>query len=307
MNDKIKNALTYLEPSDYTSDRIYAKIMSKRNNVWRRNRSRLRVAAASLALMLVAGTTAYAASPSLRYVITRFISSFTDEEKEELIGGHGTKYLDKEEVILEFLHQFKDDRISIKQDENGFKYTEILESAGTENVIVACKDEKEYLLVRLEGTEIEDSVHAWKVKSYQIISESGAKSIISRAKKAGKIQKTEDSIMDNPMDTVIKAGDKTGKIYDANDKNHIVALTVNETDELTEIFNEYNEDSEEGWEDEGAEYHYVIKLPDHDIIFTKGGCVIDETKEGTIAFVLKPKDLEKVRKVLKKLDIVLDK
>ena len=247
------------------------------------------------------GTITFAANENFRNAVIRFVSSFSEGEKIEIREGHMTTNLSREDTLLEFLHQLQEERNLLRYGEDGFDYTFVEENSADVKVVVACKKEEEALLVELERSEIEKEVWAWKVKSYQMIpSEQAEKLLSGNEKKDSAPDKQEWTEEDEKKarDSAIKVTGKWGKIYRAIDKDHIVTLTEKETDMLASVFDRYQEDEEDGWY--GQDYDYVILLPNHDLMMTEKGEVIEEKGDETIGYKMKANDLKRIMKLFKK-------
>lgn len=293
------------------ADRHINEALEYENHMFLNSKRIWKKIAAAAAIFMIGvtgiGTITFAANVDFRNAVIQFISHFSEKEKNDIREGHLTANLSKEDALHIFLYQLQKEGKQLKYGENGFDYTFIEENSVDAKAIIACKNEKEYLLVELAGSEIEPEVFAWKVKSYQKITSGQAENLLSSNEKRAVLDEQEWTEEDakKAQDNVIKATEKKGKIYRAINKNNIAVLTEEETALLVSMFEQYKEDDDNAWWGHGdSNNDYVILLPGQDIMLTKKGYVIrDTTGSETIAYILKADDLKRVKKILIKYNV----
>ncbi|MCM1179741.1 MAG: hypothetical protein NC347_05770 [Clostridium sp.] len=257
------------------------------------------VALATFCFFSVTGI-AYASNVEFRKMVVKFVSSFSEEEKEQIKNGHETTSLDKIDVLVDFLHDYNEHNwgngVKVKYAENGFDYIVFEKNNQNVNIIVTCDTEQFKLLVNMGGEEIEGGTQAWKVASYQLLSNEEADELLksfSKETPRATVEEENDATSGNSEDSVISAGRQHGKIYNAlhKEKENIKTLTEKETQEFKSILGSYVND-ETGWD--GQEYNYIILFDDASYMMTVDGFVIKEEKNATSAFKMNARDLEEV-------------
>jgi hypothetical protein len=109
--------------------------------------------------------------------------------------------------------------------------------------IVQCNISNYKLLVTLERLDYEDTTGIWQVISYQMITNEAAVEITESVPEYVPDVLHDSTATTNPADRMIEAEGSCAVIYNANNKDHIVTLTEQESRQIKEIFEKYPEEN----------------------------------------------------------------
>jgi hypothetical protein len=243
--------------------------------------------------------TAFATSATFRdTVISLLYPIYSSGEIVELDNGHMAGAFDEEDTLLSFLDRFNAEKMEFGvQAENHAGYTYSLLSSSPDSIlaIVQCNISNYKLFVTMERLDYEDTTGIWQVISYQMITDEEALEITERLPEYVPGVLDDSAAHTNPADSIIEAEGSCAVIYNANNKDHIVTLTEQESSQIKEIFEKYPEETSitaSGLQD------MVIKYENVTYAFSTEGYVLvmDSGEIGTprAQIVLSSEDLEKL-------------
>lgn len=232
-------------------------------------------------------TTAFATNQLFRETIIRiFYPLYTSDEIKELDNGHMTGSYDITDTLLTFLDMFNKEKMELRisaKNENGYTHTFVRNTSdvnGTENIldsvyaIVESNIPDYKLLVTMQRISYEETTGIWQVTAYQIVTAEKADEILKEMPLYTPLDEEENASSEtneNPADTTIKAKGACAVIYNANEKENISTLTLEESEQIKAVFANYtlsDELSITGSPD------MVIKFEDVTYIFSQDGEVL---------------------------------
>jgi hypothetical protein len=221
---------------------------------------------------------------------------YSSGEIVELDNGHMAGAFDEEDTLLSFLDRFNAEKMELGvQAENHAGYTYSLLSNSPDSIlaIVQCNISNYKLFVTMERLDYEDTTGIWQVISYQMITNEAAAEVAERVSEYVPSVLHDSTDNTNPADSIIETVGSCAIIYNANNKDHIVTLTEQESRQIKEIFEKYPEENSitaSGLQD------MVIKYEDVMYAFSTDGYVLvmdgGEISTPRAQIVLSSEDLE---------------
>jgi hypothetical protein len=191
--------------------------------------------------------TAFAKSETFRdAVISILYPIYSSDEIVELDNGHRTGSFDEQDTLLSFLDRFNAEKMEFGvQAENNAGYTYSLLSNSSDSIlaIVQCNISNYKLLVTLERLDYEDTTGIWQVISYQMITNEEALEVTESVPEYVPDVFHDATVNTDPTDSLIEAEGSCAIIYNANNKDHIVTLTEQESGQIREILEKYPEET----------------------------------------------------------------
>jgi hypothetical protein len=191
--------------------------------------------------------TAFAKSESFRdTVISLLYPIYSSDEIVELDNGHRTGSFDEQDTLLSFLDRFNAEKMEFGvQAENNAGYTYSLLSGSSDSIlaIVQCNISNYKLLVTMERLDYEDTTGIWQVISYQMITNEAALEVTESVPEYVPDVLHDATVNTNPTDSLIETEGSCAIIYNANNKDHIVILTEQESGQIREILEKYPEET----------------------------------------------------------------
>jgi hypothetical protein len=189
--------------------------------------------------------TAFATSETFRDTVTSLLYPiYSSDEIVELDNGHMAGSFDEQDTLLSFLDRFNAEKMEFGvQAENNAGYSYSLLSSSPDNIlaIVQCNISNYKLFVTMERLDYEDTTGIWQVISYQMITDEEAAEITERVPEYVPDVLNDSTVNTNPTDSIIEAEGSCAVICNANDKDHVVTLTEQESRQIKEIFEKYPE------------------------------------------------------------------
>jgi hypothetical protein len=192
------------------------------------------------------------------------------------------------------------------QAENNAGYTYSLLSGSSDSIlaIVQCNISNYKLLVTMERLDYEDTTGIWQVIAYQMITNEAALEVTESVPEYVPDVLHDATVNTNPTDSLIETEGSCAIIYNANNKDHIVTLTEQESGQIREILEKYPEETSitaAGLQD------LVIKYEDVMYAFSTEGYVLvmdgDEMSTPQAQIVLSSEDIEKLLNIFRNYGI----
>jgi hypothetical protein len=189
---------------------------------------------------------------------------YSSDEIVELDNGHRTGSFDEQDTLLSFLDRFNAEKMEFGvQAENNAGYTYSLLSGSPDSIlaIVQCNISNYKLLVTMERLDYEDTTGIWQVISYQMITNEAALEVTESVPEYAPDVLDDSTVNTDPTDSLIEAEGSCAIIYNANNKDHIVTLTEQESSQIKEIFEKYPEETSitaAGLQDRVIKYENVM-------------------------------------------------